>query len=186
MIIYNLINFTNYISSKIANYCIETCKAIIISYIDNNIINKNSITNIECIQNKSLHLINNKISNITNCLCKCINETAFLNIYELNYNITSDEYIYYSNNIYIIFYLFIIIIILLCCPSKKSNNIRNNYSIPTNTNIPITIETNNLPEYNEIDLIENNDTNIIIIENKYDNNKIEESYKYLPPHYNEL
>ena len=38
MIIYNILNFTSIVSSKIINYCSNVCKDIIIEYV--NIINK--------------------------------------------------------------------------------------------------------------------------------------------------
>ena len=108
MIIYNILNFTSIVSSKIINYCSNVCKDIIIEYV--NIINKNtptSLLSIDCIDNNS--------NDVSTCLCKCINENALQTQTD---DIITDRY-YGSLNILFLFYLLLLISCCCCCCKKK-------------------------------------------------------------------
>jgi len=145
MIIYNILNFTSIVSSKIINYCSNVCKDIIIEYV--NIINKNtptSLLSIDCIDNNS--------NDVSTCLCKCINENALQTQTD---DIITDRY-YGSINILFIFYLLLLISCCLCCCKKKEK--AKIYII------------NSLPAYDEIDNINNNLENNELNENNYLNN----------------
>ena len=145
MIIYNILNFTSIVSSKIINYCSNVCKDIIIEYV--NIINKNtptSLLSIDCIDNNS--------NDVSTCLCKCINENALQTRTD---DIITDRY-YGSINILFIFYLLLLISCCLCCCKKKEK--AKIYII------------NSLPAYDEIDNINNNLENNELNENNYLNN----------------
>ena len=145
MIIYNILNFTSIVSSKIINYCSNVCKDIIIEYV--NIINKNtptSLLSIDCIDNNS--------NDVSTCLCKCINENALQTQTD---DIITDRY-YGSINILFLFYLLLLMGCLCCCCKKKGKS--KMYVI------------NSLPAYNEIDYITNNLENNELNENNYLNN----------------
>ena len=145
MIIYNILNFTSIVSSKIINYCSNVCKDIIIEYV--NIINKNtptSLLSIDCIDNNS--------NDVSTCLCKCINENTLQTQTD---DIITDRY-YGSINILFIFYLLLLISCCLCCCKKKEK--AKIYII------------NSLPAYDEIDNINNNLENNELNENNYLNN----------------
>ena len=132
MIIYNILNFTSIVSSKIINYCSNVCKDIIIEYV--NIINKNtptSLLSIDCIDNNS--------NDVSTCLCKCINENALQT--QTDDIIITDRY-YGSINILFLFYLLLLISCCCCCCKKKEK--AKIYII------------NSLPAYDEIDNINNN------------------------------
>ena len=145
MIIYNILNFTSIVSSKIINYCSNVCKDIIIEYV--NIINKNtptSLLSIDCIDNNS--------NDVSTCLCKCINENALQTQTD---DIITDRY-YGSINILFLFYLLLLISCCCCCCKKKEK--AKIYII------------NSLPAYDEIDNINNNLENNELNENNYLNN----------------
>ncbi len=142
MIIYDILNFTSIISSKIINYCSNVCKDIIIEYA--NIINKHtstSLLSIDCIDNNS--------NDVSTCLCKCINENA-LQTHTDNI-LVSDRY-YGSINILFLFFLLLLISCCCCCKKKEKAKI---YII------------NSLPAYDEIDNINNNLENNELNENNY-------------------
>ena len=105
MIIYNILNFTSIVSSKIIDYCSNVCKDIIIEYV--NIINNNKITSL-----LSIDCIDNNSNEVSICLCKCINENT-LQI-QTNDTIVTDIY-YGSINLLFLFYLLLLIIFLCCC-----------------------------------------------------------------------
>jgi len=143
MIIYNILNFTSIVSSKIINYCSNVCKDIIIEYV--NIINKNtptSLLSIDCIDNNS--------NEVSTCLCRCINENA-LQI-QTDDTIVTDRY-YGSINLLFLFYLLLLISCLCCCCKKKEK--AKIYII------------NSLPTYDEIDNINNNLENNELNESNY-------------------
>jgi len=151
MIIYNILNFTSIVSSKIINYCSNVCKDIIIEYV--NIINKNkstSLLNIDCIDN-NLH-------DVSTCLCKCINKTQI----QTDDIIVTDRY-YGSINILFLFYLLLIMSCLCCCCKEKKTisiiNINNppEYNVidDTNTNLAnndIYLSNIKPPDYDDIDI----------------------------------
>ena len=146
MIIYNILNFTSIVSSKIINYCSNVCKDIIIEYV--NIINKNtptSLLSIDCIDNNS--------NDVSTCLCKCINENT-LQI-QTDDIIVTDKY-YGTINFLFLFYLLLLISCCCCCCKKKEK--AKIYII------------NSLPAYDEIDNINNNLENNELNENNYLNN----------------
>jgi len=155
MIIYNILNFTSIVSSKIIDYCSNVCKDIIIEYV--NIINKNTsktLLSIDCIDNNS--------NEVSNCLCKCINENALQT--QTEDIIVTDRY-YGSINLLFLFYLLLLMGCLCCCCKKKGKS--KMYVI------------NSLPAYNEIDYITNNLENNELNENNYLNN-------VKPPNYDNI
>ena len=155
MIIYNILNFTSIVSSKIIDYCSNVCKDIIIEYV--NIINKNTsktLLSIDCIDNNS--------NEVSNCLCKCINENALQT--QTEDIIVTDRY-YGSINLLFLFYLLLLISCLCCCCKKKEK--AKIYII------------NSLPAYDEIDNINNNLENNELNENNYLNN-------VKPPNYDNI
>ena len=157
MIIYDIINFTSIVSSKIIDYCSNICKDIIIEYV--NIINKTTsipLLTINCIDNNS--------NEVSNCLCKCINESQLQLQIQTEDQILSDRY-YGSINLLFIFYLLLLMGCLCCCCKKKGKS--KMYVI------------NSLPAYNEIDYITNN----------LENNELNESnylYHIKPPNYDNI
>lgn len=144
MIIYNILNFTSIVSSKIIKYCSNVCKDIIIEYV--NIINKNTSTSL-----LSIDCIDNNLNEVSTCLCKCINENALQTQTD---DIITDRY-YGSINILFIFYLLLLISCCLCCCKKKEK--AKIYII------------NSLPAYDEIDNINNNLENNELNEHTYIN-----------------
>ena len=155
MIIYDILNFTSIVSTKIIDYCSNVCKDIIIEYV--NIINKNTsktLLSIDCIDNNS--------NEVSNCLCKCINENTLQT--QTEDIIVTDRY-YGSINILFIFYLLLLISCCLCCCKKKEK--AKIYII------------NSLPAYDEIDNINNNLENNELNENNYLNN-------VKPPNYDNI
>ena len=155
MIIYNILNFTSIVSSKIINYCSNVCKDIIIEYV--NIINKNTSTSL-----LSIDCIDNKLNDVSTCLCKCINENELQT--QTDDIIITDRY-YGSINILFLFYLLLLISCCCCCCKKKEK--AKIYII------------NSLPAYDEIDNINNNLENNELNENNYLNN-------VKPPNYDNI
>jgi len=143
MIIYDILNFTSIVSTKIIDYCSNVCKDIIIEYV--NIINNNKLTSL-----LSIDCIDNNSNEVSTCLCKCINENT-LQI-QTDDTIVTDRY-YGSINLLFLFYLLLLISCLCCCCKKKEKE--KIYII------------NSLPAYDEIDNINNNLGNNELNENNY-------------------
>jgi len=143
MIIYDILNFTSIVSTKIIDYCSNVCKDIIIEYV--NIINNNKLTSL-----LSIDCIDNNSNEVSTCLCKCINENT-LQI-QTDDTIVTDRY-YGSINLLFLFYLLLLISCLCCCCKKKEK--AKIYII------------NSLPAYDEIDNINNNLENNELNEHNY-------------------
>ena len=109
MIIYDILNFTSIVSTKIIDYCSNVCKDIVIEYV--NIINNNKITSL-----LSIDCIDNNSNEVSICLCKCINENTPQ--IQPNDTIVTDRY-YGSINLLFLFYLLLLISFLCCCCKKK-------------------------------------------------------------------
>jgi len=168
MLLYNIINFTYNVSSKIIDYCVIKCQTGIISYIKN----QSEIKTINCISSSYNNTIKSKLNSITYCLCNCINNTV--------HNKLSSNTIYYSNMSFI-FYVFIILILFCLCFNvhKKNKSIRlNTYK----ANISV-VKCNKLPTYEEID-------NVFITEELIEPDRSNDNTvlitKYDPPNYNDI